>query len=175
MDYRDRAGFRRNRMQIGQFLSWLCGESPAGLAQARLLAALVPEGIETCSAETLGLAVDRAVRTHRVDPAALMRFLFNGLSRRDEAKAAAVIEALITITPVKEIPALVRTAILARPSWATLVVRTVTAQVPEQASRIWEAAESVVVGLAFFGSEAALGSEMGYRASMARREQGVLP
>jgi len=162
-------------MRIGRFLSWLCGASPAGLAQARLLAALVPEGIETCSAETLGQAVDRAVRLHRVDAAALMRFLFNGLSRRDDAKGAAVIAALVTITPAKEIPALVRTAILARPSWATLVVRTATAQVPEQATRIWETAESVVVGLAFFGPETALGSEMGYRASMEPREQGALP
>jgi hypothetical protein len=174
MDYRDSARLRSNRMRVGQFLSWLCGAAPAELAQARLLAGLVPEGLEACSADSLGRAVDRAVRIHQADPAALLRFIFNGLNRRDEAKGAAVVDALLAITPIGKIPALVRAAILARPSWAALVVRTATARVPEQAVRIWEAAESVVVGFAFFEPEAALSPGMEFQDSAEPREQSVL-
>jgi hypothetical protein len=174
MDYRDSAGLRGNRMRVGQFLSWLFGAAPAGLAQARLLAGLVPEGLDACSADTLGWAVDRAVRIHQADPATLLRFVFSGLNRRNKAKGAAVAEALIAITPAEKIPALVRAAILARPSWAALVVRTATARVPEQAERIWEAAESVVVGFAFFEPAEALSPGMGFRNPAEPREQSVL-
>jgi hypothetical protein len=171
MDYRDSAGLRSNRMRVGQFLSWLCGAAPAGLAQARLMGGLVPEGLEACAADTLGRAVDRAVRIHQADPAMLLRFIFNGLNGRDESKGAAVIDALVTIVPAEKIPALVRAAILTRPSWAALVVRTATARVPGQAVRIWQAAESVVVGFAFFETEGAPGPGLEFREP---RAQSVL-
>ena len=165
---------RKNRMRVGQFLSWLCGAAPAGLAEARLVAGLVPEGLEACSADTLGRVVDRAVRIHQADPATLLRFIFNGVNHLDEAKGAAAIDALVAITPSDKIPALVRTAILARPSWAALVVRTAAAQVPEQADWIWEAAESVVVGFTFFEPEAAFASEAVFQVSPEPKEQGIL-
>lgn len=175
MDYRNSAGLRSNRMRVGQFLSWLCGAAPAGLAEARLVAGLVPEGLEACSADTLARAVDRAVRIQQADPATLLRFIFNGLSRHDEAKGAAVVDALVAITPAGKIPALVRAAILARPSWAIMVVRTAAARVPDQADWIWEAAESVVVGFTLFEPEAALGGpETGFRHPAEPRGQGVL-
>jgi hypothetical protein len=161
-------------MRVGQFLGWLCGAAPAGLAQARLLTGLLPEGLEACSADTLGRAVDRAVRIHQAEPATLLRFIFSGLNRRDEVKGAAVVDALTAITPAGEIPLLVRTAILARPSWAALVVRTATARVPEQAGRIWEAAESVVVGFAYFEAEVALNLGMEFRDPAEPRGQSVL-
>ena len=84
-------------MRVGQFLGWLCGAAPAGFAQARLLAAYVPEGVGACSPDTLGRAVCCLVLTRQAEPASLLRFLFGGLSRRDEAKGAAVIDALASL------------------------------------------------------------------------------
>lgn len=162
-------------MQVGQFFSWLCGAAPAGFAQARLLAAYVPEGVGACLPDTLGRAVRCLVLTRQAEPISLLRFVFGGLSRRDEAKGAAVVDALVAITPAGKIPTLVRAAILAHPSWAALVVRTATARVPEQAARIWQAAESVVVGFAFFEPEAAFSPGMEFRDPAESREQSVLP
>lgn len=130
------------------FFKWLCGVKPADFGrEACSFAALLPKGVQASSPEAVAQAVSLALERHGLSAEAVIRFVFSRLSSYDREKATAVVRPLLSRIPGNEIPALVRAAVIVRPRLAMTVVRLAADQAPDQAMRIWEAAESVVVGL----------------------------
>jgi hypothetical protein len=139
---------QRDKQPLTGFVKWLCGVNPADFGrEACSFAALLPKGIQASSLEAVAQAVSLALERHGLSADAVIRFVFSRLSSYDREKATAVVSSLICRVPRDEIPALVRAAVIVRPRLAMTVVRLAVAQAPDQAMRIWDAAESVVVGL----------------------------
>lgn len=141
-------GMQRHERRIWQCLSWLLGiDSTASRADARLFAALLPAGVQKSSCEAVAQAAWLAASTYSRSASSVARFIFSILTAQDDAKAAAVMDSLISVSRSREVPALVRTAVMTRPRLAATIVRVAMARVPAEAASIWSAAESVVVGL----------------------------
>jgi hypothetical protein len=131
------------------FLRWLCGVDSAGFGrEARSSTALLPMGVQASSPRSLAQAVGLALDRHDLSADAIVRFVFSRLSSYDRDKAMAVVSSLMSRVPSDQVPALVRAAVIVRPRLAMTVVLFAATRAPSEAKRIWEAAESVVVGLA---------------------------
>lgn len=142
--------WRRESRRLGSFLGWLCaGDADGFRTEARLFATLLPNGLQESSAEAVGQAATLAVLRHGASRGVVVRFVLSALPAEDPVRALAVMESLTTITPAKEVPALVRVAVMTRPKLALPIVCAAMAKVPGEARCIWGAAESVVVDLAW--------------------------
>jgi hypothetical protein len=61
----------------------------------------------------------------------------------------AIFHSLLAMIPPDDVPALVQAAITSHPGLAGPIVQLATDRVPEEATRIYDAAESVVAGVPF--------------------------
>jgi hypothetical protein len=116
----DATKVRENSIIIGQFRALVFGllllaaaTDAQGGTGCRWVVPYLPEGIttQTASPAQLGSAVKLAIRNHPKQAKAIAECLFSEFSPGDNAKALAVIDAIIATVPKDEVAGLIKVAI----------------------------------------------------------------